>query len=103
MSSSTEPLFSYLEIDGTVYTVTELIWVNDIYNHSQYGKIYNNFVNLNIWRKAQKEIIDKEIRDKQKSFIIKYKQDFLNDFENIKKTVDDNIKKIPTTNTLFSL
>lgn len=100
-SSSTEPLFSYLEIDGTVYTVTELIWVNDIYNHSQYGKIYKNFVDLNIWRNVQKGLIDKEIMDKQKSFMIKYKNDFLQNFDNIKKIIDDNMNNSDISNNRF--
>lgn len=94
MSSSTEPLFSYLEIDGNVYTVTELIWVNDIYNHSQYGKIYNNFNDLKNWRNMQKGIIAKELKDKQQSFINKYRTEFLKDYDSIKNVIMEISKNI---------
>jgi hypothetical protein len=87
--------YSYLKLDGTVYTVTQAIWLNDIYNHKEYKQLVDNFEELQRWK-------DKEIARSNNELTKRYKlfqQTFrtgtyeLNrgDIELIRKTLDVNL------------
>jgi len=51
------PDFSYLKMDGQIYTIRKTVWLNDILNHPDYGgdkgivKLYQNFV---AWSETKK-------------------------------------------------
>lgn len=49
--SNTPPTaYSYLNINGAIYTVSGTIWLNDIVNHPLYRKMINNYIEFNKWR-----------------------------------------------------
>ena len=58
--------YSYLKIDGAVYTVTQAIWLNDIYNHKEYKQLVDKFEELQRWK-------DKEIAKNNSELMKRYK------------------------------
>lgn len=89
--------YSYLKLDGTVYTVTQAIWLNDIYNHKEYKSLIDKFEELKRWK--DKEIIrgNNELAKRYLAFQQTYRLGTyeLNkeDSKNIAKTRDINIDK----------
>ena len=43
LSGKFDKKFSHLNINNNLYTVTKVIWINDIFNHPLYSKIIDNF------------------------------------------------------------
>jgi hypothetical protein len=39
--------YSYLKIDGQVYTITDVTWINDFLNHPNYRSLLEKYVNFN--------------------------------------------------------
>ena len=60
--------YSYLKIDSKIYTITQVVWVNDIYNHTKYKKLIENYKELSIWKNEEIEKINIEIEKKRKKF-----------------------------------
>ena len=102
--------YSYLKIDGKVYTVTKVTWLNDIINHPLYRKLINEYKIFNSWRKGIKIQIETDIEKRtDKLFdiikstlnidiIIKENEDFLkeqtstdkhNNIEIMKKSIQN--------------
>lgn len=86
--------YSYLKIDGTIYTVTQAIWLNDIYNHKEYKQLINKFEELQRWK--DKEILknNNELMKRYKLFQQTYRTGIYklnrDDIENIRKTLEIN-------------
>ena len=61
LSGKFDKKFSYLKLNNEIYTVTKVIWVNDIFNHPLYNRIIDNF------RKIKDDIgaLDKRIEGLQ--------------------------------------
>lgn len=66
-------IYSYLKIDGKVYTVSQIIWLNDIYNHKEYSDIVEKFDKLNKWKAKEIVKLNEEITRKR----IKFKKQYL--------------------------
>lgn len=64
--------YSYLNIDGKIHTVTDIIWLNDFYNNKKYSNIFTKYNELRIWQERQKVILTNEIDRKKKIFSNKY-------------------------------
>ena len=64
--------FSYLKIGGTVYTSTQLIWLNDIYNHPVYSGLVLKYKIFNGAKEGAKLKLEAEL-DKKRA---KFKADF---------------------------
>ena len=64
--------YSYLKIDGKIYTITQVIWLNDIYNNSDYANLVEKYRKLNLWKKKEQERLVIEIGKK----INKFKETF---------------------------
>jgi hypothetical protein len=60
--------FSYLKIDGKIYTTTELLWVNDIYNHPTYSTIILKYNSFNRLKDVSREKLGKELRKREEKF-----------------------------------
>ena len=60
--------YSYLKIDSKIYTITQVVWVNDIYNHTKYKKLIESYKELSIWKNEEIEKINTEIEKKRKKF-----------------------------------
>ena len=57
--------YSYLKVDGKIYTITQITWINDIYNHIKYKKLIKNYRELMEWKKEEGKKIKKEIEKLQ--------------------------------------
>jgi len=62
-------LYSYLKIDGKIYTLTQVIWVNDIYNHTKYNELITKYIELNKWKNGEKKQIMEDIQKKYEKII----------------------------------
>jgi hypothetical protein len=79
--------YSYLKIDGQVYTVVQAIWQNDIYNHKEYKKLIDQFEELQRWKEHQLVKISAELDKKRRAFKQAYESQFSqDDVENIRRT-----------------
>ena len=66
IEESTEELennskFSYLNIDGKIYTVLKVVYLNDFINNPKYKEILTGFFKINKWKKRKSEEIEKDI------------------------------------------
>lgn len=52
--------FSYLNIKNTIYTITNVIWINDVMNHPIYKQIIINYNLYEKWKINYEEIQDKK-------------------------------------------
>jgi len=86
--------YSYLKLDGTIYTVTQAIWLNDIYNHKEYKQLIDKFEELQKWKDKEIAKNDNELTKRYKLFQQTYRTGIyeLNrgDIEIIRKTLDMN-------------
>lgn len=60
--------YSYLKIDSKIYTITQVIWLNDIYNHKDYSELVEKYRKLGIWRQKETERLTNEILKKTEKF-----------------------------------
>lgn len=56
-----QPQYSYLSIAGKKYTVSRVIWLNDILNHPKYNDLIDKFLSYMKWTKPTIKKIDKEL------------------------------------------
>jgi hypothetical protein len=87
--------YSYVKVDGKIYTVAQVIWLNDIYNHKEYSELINKFINLNNWKKKALEKLDADIKIKLESFISEYSNAFDKDEINY---INEQSNKIDNNN-----
>ena len=74
--------YSYLKIDSKIYTITQVVWLNDIYNHKQYSTLIEQYKQLN---KQKQNDASKLISDTQK-LLEKFKENY---GKNSKNYLDD--------------
>jgi hypothetical protein len=67
--AKTHPEYSYLKLETKLYTVSEVIWINDIYNHPKYKKIMSDYYNLIDFKNSYSKVLLKEIEDNKKKLI----------------------------------
>lgn len=60
--------YSYIKVDGNIYTVTQAIWLNDIYNHTEYKKLIEQFDDLNKWKFKQAAGLGEKLNKKRELF-----------------------------------
>jgi hypothetical protein len=60
-----EVFFSYVRVDGTTYTVTRCVWLNDILNHPEYASLLNEFTDFRKWQGKQKAVLGRDIDNRQ--------------------------------------
>ena len=98
------PDYSYLKIDGKTYTVTQVIWQNDIYNHKEYKQLIKQFDELQRWKGLQLVKLKSNIEKKRLQFV-KYYRDKMDVFKRAQKegggnsTFVDNLKDVITSFT----
>ena len=66
------PDFSYLKMSGKTYTVTDVIWISDIYNHTVYQELlkeYNKLIDAN---QLERTKLKQENNNKKQFFKQKY-------------------------------
>uniref|UniRef100_A0A6C0I0F8 Uncharacterized protein n=1 Tax=viral metagenome TaxID=1070528 RepID=A0A6C0I0F8_9ZZZZ len=100
------PEYSYLNLEGKTNTVTEVIWINDIYNHPKYKQLFKKYNDLIFYKKTYSKIL-KDIIDSKKDIFKEIEIDSKIDseidsekavekaikiLEDIKKEIDAKIK-----------
>jgi hypothetical protein len=99
---STKQKYSYINLPSEgICTVTNVVWLNDIYNHPEYKKIIFEFEKFQIWKDQERKLLNNEIINTMKLFNNKY---ILGKIWNklLKKmsTIDEN--EIPTTSINYN-
>lgn len=60
--------YTYLKINGKIYTVTQTVWINDIYNHPDYKVLVQKFQTLMAWKENERIKLEKDIGEQMKKF-----------------------------------
>jgi hypothetical protein len=98
-------VYSYVKIDGKVYTVAQAVWLNDIYNHKEYAELLDKFKKLKEWKNIASGKLNNEIKTKLVKFKTSYGNGFdtsdINYIENQKKETD--LEKLKSSATGFAL
>lgn len=85
--------YSYVKIDGKIYTVAQAVWLNDIYNHKEYADLIDKFKKLKLWKDKANSKLSDEITTKLNKFKSNYANGFdTSDISYIKtqsKNIDD--------------
>lgn len=95
-TSFSKYIFSYLSINSKVYTITKIVWLNDIYNNPIYKKFVGDYINFTEKLEREKKRID-EIIDRKLNTLYNYvnSENYLwNDIE-IKKIIFKNVVWFP--------
>lgn len=64
-SELTSGLFSYLKVDDKIYTVSRVVWLNDLLNHPVYRKFIDNFINYNLWSDRERIRLDDLLKKRE--------------------------------------
>jgi hypothetical protein len=64
--------YSYLKLDGKVYTITQTIWLNDIYNQKYFKELNEKFELLKQWKQSAKISLTLEMDKKRMQFKTNY-------------------------------
>lgn len=65
--------YSYIKLPSEgICTVTNVVWLNDIYNHPEYKKIIFEFEKFQIWKDEERTLLNNEINNIMKLFSDKY-------------------------------
>jgi hypothetical protein len=62
----TSGLFSYLKVDSKIYTISRVIWLNDLLNHPVYRKFIDNFINYSLWIERERDRMEILLDSKKK-------------------------------------
>ena len=95
-------LYSYVKIDGKVYTITQAVWLNDIYNHKEYADLIEKFKLLQIWKKKAAQKLTDELSIRRDKFVKDYKNGFLeSDITYISQQIlgEDQLDKFRSTSS----
>ena len=57
--------FSYIKVDGTTYTVTKVLWLNDLLNHPVYRDFINEFIGFKQLASKERESLEGIITNKK--------------------------------------
>ena len=89
--------YSYINIDGKIYTVTRFVWLNDILNHPIYARIFNSFMKYKKWADKEKIKNENNMELIKKNIHINTNTNNLNslktEFENIKTEYDSKTQQ----------
>ena len=67
MFRSLAALYSYLKVNGKIYTVTSTMLLNDILNHPKYRELFENYIQFQTFKAESKEDIKTKLDDKMSS------------------------------------
>jgi len=68
-ANNTKAEYSYLKKNGTTYTVTEIVWLNDILNEPEYKKLIDELIEYNTWVDDTKFDINAEQKELITTFV----------------------------------
>ena len=64
-SDITSGLFSYLKVGGKIYTISRVIWLNDLLNHPVYRAFIDNFINYSLWIERERDRMERLLKNKK--------------------------------------
>lgn len=82
--------YSYINHNGKVYTITKVVWMNDILNNPNYISFIKEYNNYKIWCENQNLIIEKEVKEIDKNIFKIFEKEIL--IDNIYKELVNDIK-----------
>jgi hypothetical protein len=82
--------YSYINYNGKIYTITKVVWLNDILNNPNYISFIKEYNNYKIWCKNQSLIIEKEVKEIDKNIFKIFEKEIL--IDNIYKELVNDIK-----------
>jgi hypothetical protein len=99
--------YSYINTSQGIATVTEIIWLNDVFNNKKYRDLIDKLIQYDNWYSEKKETINEEITNAQNDLITSMQKNELN-FTNkdVKKTEDQkniSYSKIDLTNDIIEV
>jgi hypothetical protein len=74
-SELTSGLFSYLKVGGKIYTVSRVVWLNDLLNHPVYRKFIDNFINYNLWIDTESTRLDALLKKREDRLVLRILDD----------------------------
>jgi len=77
------PEYSYLKLEGKTYTVNEVIWLNDIFNHPIYKKIIKSYYEQKFFKKTYLSLLKSNINNNLNIF---------NNLNNDEKLLTEDLK-----------
>ena len=86
--------YSYLKIKDAIYTVTQAIWLNDIYNHKEYKQLIDKFEQLQRWKDKEITKSENELEKKYELFKQTYESGTFQLSDIDIKNIDDAIENI---------
>ena len=86
-SELTSGLFSYLKVGGKIYTVSRVVWLNDLLNHPVYRKFIDNFINYNLWIERERMRLRDLLKKREKRLVLR----ILDGGENVRKPHIDSL------------
>jgi hypothetical protein len=82
--------YSYLKINNITYTITKVVWLNDILNHPKYNELIDEFETFHDLRRTKEKEIDIKIEEESKK--LKNADTFLSVvyFKNLEKKLEQD-------------
>ena len=89
------PEYSYLKLEGKTYTVSEVIWLNDTFNHPIYKKIIESYYEQKFFKKTYLSLLKNSINTNLKIFnnLSDDEKLLTEDLESQKKEKENNHKE----------
>jgi len=87
----TSGLFSYLKVDSKIYTISRVIWLNDLLNHPVYRKFIDNFINYSLWIERERDRMEILLESKNTKLFTRILDEGTTDAKGIKKPRIDNL------------
>lgn len=91
------PNYSYLNIESKPYTISKVIWINDIYNHYLSKRLVKNYNEFDSWKQEEKRNISNNLIEnetKLKNIILGVAKSGVNDSVYIPDIIKSDIKTI---------
>ena len=88
--------YSYLSHNGKIYTVTKVVWLNDILNNPNYINFIKEYNNYKIWCENQSLVIENEVKEVDKNIFKLFDKEILIDsvYDELIKDIKNQIKEV---------
>ena len=87
----TSGLFSYLKVDSKIYTISRVVWLDDLLNHPVYRKFIDNFINYSLWIDRERDRMEILLATKNKKLFGRILDENSIDAKGKKKTRIDSL------------
>ena len=55
--------YSYIKTGPGIFTITEVSWLDDVFNESSYRELMDKLIEYNDWVETQRDVVEKDITD----------------------------------------